>query len=166
LSENLKRRDHFGYLSADTSIILKRHLKGIQYEGVDWIQMALADVNTVMNLTGTLKARNFLTSWATISFSIRILLHGAWKTKRWRFRIQYQIYQIYCFCVSSFPCYYFFRYFLYLYFFVSPFFHSFSNLPLFQNIVHYLNWNDYYNLLPHVDLVCSGSESVKVVTFF
>jgi len=49
---------------------------------VDWVHLALnmnqylALVNTVMNLEFLMKADNFLTSYVTISFSKRTLLHG------------------------------------------------------------------------------------------
>jgi hypothetical protein len=36
-------------------------------------------VNTAMNLRAPQKVENFLTSWVTISFSSRTVLHAVWK---------------------------------------------------------------------------------------
>jgi hypothetical protein len=54
---------------------------GKRWEDADWIYPVQvrdqwqAVVNTVMNLRVLQKAENFVTSWVTISFSRRILLH-------------------------------------------------------------------------------------------
>jgi hypothetical protein len=58
------------------------YLGEMWWESVDWMQLAQnrdqwwAIVKTVMNSQVPLKARNFLTSWVTISCSRRTLLHG------------------------------------------------------------------------------------------
>jgi len=57
-------------------------LREIRWEGVDWINLAQdwdqwqALMKMVMNLCVPLKAGNVLTSWVTMSFSRRTLLHG------------------------------------------------------------------------------------------
>jgi hypothetical protein len=54
----------------------------IKWEGVDWMNLAHDRdqrrdfVNRVMNLQVPYKAGDFLTTWVTISFPRRILLHG------------------------------------------------------------------------------------------
>jgi hypothetical protein len=58
-------------------------VREIEWEGVDWIHL-IQDrdqwhvfVNKVMDPWVPWKAGNFLTSWVTISFSKRTLLHAA-----------------------------------------------------------------------------------------
>jgi hypothetical protein len=74
-----------GMTMEDLDVGGKKILEGpreIGWEGVDWIHLAQdrdqwqVTVNTVMKLRVPLKARNFLTSWVTISFSRRTVLHG------------------------------------------------------------------------------------------
>jgi hypothetical protein len=73
----------FGHkASREENTWIKMDLKELGWEGVDWIHLAqgtnwwLALVITVLNLWVPGKVRNFLTRWATTSFSRRILLHG------------------------------------------------------------------------------------------
>jgi hypothetical protein len=71
--ENLKGRDHSEDVGVDGRI-LRMNLKKIFWEDVDWKHVAQERdqwrglVNTLMNFRVTLKAGNFLTSLATISF--------------------------------------------------------------------------------------------------
>jgi hypothetical protein len=57
-------------------------LSEIGWRCVDWMHLAQewdqwrTVVNTVMNLRVPQRAGNFLTSWVTISFSRRTLIHG------------------------------------------------------------------------------------------
>jgi hypothetical protein len=61
---------------------IRMDVGGAEWEGVDWIHLAedrdqwWVLVNTIMNLQVPYKARNFLTSWANISFLRRAPLHG------------------------------------------------------------------------------------------
>jgi hypothetical protein len=67
LWQNLKENDHYRYLGIDVRMILKRILKEIWREGVDWIHSAEdmnqqgAVVNMVMNF-GFHKMLGFLSS--------------------------------------------------------------------------------------------------------
>jgi hypothetical protein len=62
---------------------IKMDLRERGWKSVDWMHLAQgrdqlrAVVNTVMNLRLPYKVGNFLTSLAPVSFSRRILLHGA-----------------------------------------------------------------------------------------
>ena len=61
---------------------IKMDLQEVGYKGMDWIELAQdrdrwwALVSAVMNLRHPWNAGNFLTSWKTVSFSRRTLLHG------------------------------------------------------------------------------------------
>jgi len=81
-SENLKGRDHLEDLGIGERIILEWILKHMEWKGVDWMELSQdkvqwrALVNAVMKLRVPQKAGDFLTSWATVSFSRRTLFHG------------------------------------------------------------------------------------------
>jgi hypothetical protein len=61
---------------------IKMDLQEVGCEGMDWIKLAQdmdrqrALVTAVMNLRAPQNVGNFLTSWKTVTFSIRTLLHG------------------------------------------------------------------------------------------
>jgi hypothetical protein len=70
-------------------------LREVGWEGVDWIYLAQdmwwAVVNTVMDLSVSLNAENFLCSWGTVSFWRKTLLLHA--VSYW-----FQKLKIFCFC--------------------------------------------------------------------
>jgi hypothetical protein len=70
-SENFKGRGHMWDLGVSECIIIRMDLKETGIQLAHWRTL----VDTVMNLRITYKARNLLTSWATVSFSSRIPLH-------------------------------------------------------------------------------------------
>jgi hypothetical protein len=78
---NLKGRCYLGDLGVDWKLILK-FVKKIVHEGVDWINLVQNKfqsriiVNTVMELLGSIKGREFLKSWVTFSFSRRTVFDG------------------------------------------------------------------------------------------
>jgi hypothetical protein len=80
--ESLRERDHWGDPGVDGRIILRWIFRKWDV-GMDWIRLARdrdrwrALVNAVMNLRVPQNAGNFLTSCKPVSFSRRILLHGA-----------------------------------------------------------------------------------------
>jgi hypothetical protein len=75
---NPKGKRSYGRPRRSWEYNIRRDLREIEWEGVDWIHLAQdrdqwwAPVNTVMNFRVPLKAGNFL----TVRFSRRTLLHG------------------------------------------------------------------------------------------
>jgi hypothetical protein len=72
-SESLNGRDHMGNLGIDGRIILKliRKLRLKKWTGFTKLRID----SSVLILRDSIKTRNFLISWATISFSKRTVLH-------------------------------------------------------------------------------------------
>ena len=82
---NLRERDQCGDPGTDGNIILRWIFRKWDVAGMDWIDLAedrnrwQARVNAVMNLRGSVKCGNFLTSCKPVSFSRKTLLHGVSK---------------------------------------------------------------------------------------
>jgi hypothetical protein len=74
--------DHFKDLGVDGRVMLKWILKEVGWEVMDYIDLAeVRDkwwtvVNMAMNLQVSENVGNFLTSWRTVSFTRKTLVHG------------------------------------------------------------------------------------------
>jgi hypothetical protein len=75
---------------------IKIDLRGVGWENVDWMHLARDRdqwrdyVNMVTNLRVPLKARNFVTSLVTISFTTRTLLRGVNSLVSWDKTIRHE----------------------------------------------------------------------------
>jgi hypothetical protein len=99
------RRHHWRDAGLDGGIILN-WVSDLGYEVVDWIHLLQdrdqrqAPLNALMNFRFPQKARNFLTSRTTVSFSRRTLLHGVQDGEPCRILSRPATSRVHCCCVS------------------------------------------------------------------